>query len=647
MSSNSPIDKSEIEKRRDRLTDIFREIVAHAEEQSLTRCPYRDAEDQCTAQIRCGNQRKPHRAGDPLTCGHDGTLDYRGAWDNDPEGVEEMRDQLSNTDRQDIADDAQATDVTVRCGDDVRELQTGQTLFDHADTLGVKVPTSCGRTGICHECVVEVRAGADGLSERTEAEAFLGGDYRLACQAEVKAGASDIEFALLRRAPRILTAQSHRATDLDPVVTRRGDHVFYGDEQIDDYRGHIYGLAVDAGTTTVVAELVDLETGESKYVASFENPQRFGGSDVLHRISYDAGAFSGELHHSMINTLNGEIREICAALEISRHEIYEIYAVGNATMRDLLLGLDVQSIGQKPYKSTIEHAFLAGERETTAVTESARKYRLYANRHARLVGGPLIASHVGADAAATLVAEDLSQSDELGMIIDVGTNTEVIIGNKDRLIAASCPAGPAFEGGLVKFGMTGCDGAIETIRLTDGRFDYETIGGIDPIGICGSGLIDLLAELRRSEMMNPMGTFADKADEVEIVPEHGITFSREDASHLAQAKAANNCGQLLLMRELGVGPTDIDQLYLAGGFANYIDPLAAIDIGFIAPVPIDRVKKVGNAALQGARELLVSQGKRRDIDRLIRTIEHVELEMSPDFFELFVEGCQFERMVGF
>ena len=220
----------------------------------------------------------------------------------------------------------------------------------------------------------------------------------------------------------------------------------------------------------------------------------------------------------------------------------------------------------------------------------------------------------------------------------------VVIGHKDRLIAASCPAGPAFEGGPVRFAMTGCDGAIESVKYADGAFKCKTIGGVEAQGICGSGLIDLLAELRRAGLMTPKGVFAKKASQFTILPERGITFSREDASHLAQAKAANYCGQMILMRAFGVTPDRIARLYLAGAFANYVDPAAAVEIGFLAPVPIDRVVKIGNAALQGAREMLLSRRKRRAIEKLIATIEHVELETTPDFFEMFVEGCRFEPM---
>ncbi len=193
--------------------------------------------------------------------------------------------------------------------------------------------------------------------------------------------------------------------------------------------------------------------------------------------------------------------------------------------------------------------------------------------------------------------------------------------------------------------MPGCEGAIESFRYGNSGFEYDTIGTSDPQGICGSGLIDLLAELRRHDLMTPMGVFADKKNELSVVPEHGITFSREDASHLAQAKAANYCGQILLMRKLGISPNDIDQLYLAGGFANYVDSASAAEIGFIAPVPPDRIKKVGNAAAEGARRMLLSRQKREAIEALIQTIQHVELETMPDFFDVFVDGCQFRPMI--
>jgi uncharacterized 2Fe-2S/4Fe-4S cluster protein (DUF4445 family) len=192
--------------------------------------------------------------------------------------------------------------------------------------------------------------------------------------------------------------------------------------------------------------------------------------------------------------------------------------------------------------------------------------------------------------------------------------------------------------------MPGYEGAIESMRWGGDAWQYTTIAGATPEGLCGSGLIDLLAELRRHDLMTPKGVFADKKRQLELVPERGITFSRLDASNLAQAKAANYCGQYIVLRALGLDPGHVETLYLAGGFANYVDTQAAVDIGFLAAVPQERIAKVGNAAVQGAREVLLSYGKRTRIEALVKRVEHIELETTADFFELFVEGCQFKPM---
>ena len=497
-----------------------------------------------------------------------------------------------------------------------------RTVFDCADELGIVVPTSCGRHGTCHECVVEIRRGSEALSEPTAAESFLRGRYRLACQARIVDASVEVDFAPLRRRPKILTESSAAEFEIDA--------------------GTGYALALDLGTTTIVMEIVDLAGGRTVAQSAFENPQRFGGSDVMHRISYDSGPNRGELHKSVIAAINGELKRAYTSLGIDRHEVREAVVVGNSTMRDLFFGFDVQTIGQRPYKSAMEHEFLAGKRETTAVEQVAHRLGVLTHPKARIYGGPLIASHVGADAAAGLAAIDVESQQGVFMLVDVWTNTEVIVGNRERLICASCPAGPAFEGWLVKYGMTGCDGAIEELSWTGDGWRHRTIGGVAPQGICGSGLIDLLAELRRHGVMTPKGVFANRAYELTIVPERGITFSREDASNLAQAKAANSCGQAIVMRKFGVKPSEIDRLYLAGGFANYINVRNAVDIGFLAPVPEERIVKIGNAAIAGARRMLLSRRTRRAMEELAKRIEHVELETTPDFFDIFVEGCQFK-----
>ncbi len=495
---------------------------------------------------------------------------------------------------------------------------------------------------------MEVKAGAEHLAPPTEPEAFLREPYRLACQAVVGDPQARVSFAILERRLRIVVPEPElRTAPIDPVVQMIDGIIHHGKDPIAPRTGGMYGIALDIGTTTVAFELVDLDDGRIVEIVALENPQRFGGSDVMNRISYDDGPSRGQLRQSLRKAINKELRQLYDRCGIDRREVFEVVVVGNPTMRDLFFGLDVSPIGQRPYKSSTELDLLAGLRATTALTALARDLGFHAHPLARIWGAPLIASHVGADVVADLVAIGLDPEHEgVTMLVDVGTNTEVVVAARGRIVAASCPAGPAFEGGEITYGMQASAGAIESLAMDDdGRMAFETVDGAEPTGICGSGLIDLVAALRRSNRMSAKGVFAERAPLVEVVPEAGITFSRADASALAQAKAANTVGQAILLRELGIASAEVERLYLAGGFASYVNVDNAIVIGFLAPVPADRVVKVGNASLKGARELLLSVKARDAAERLIRRIEHVELETTPDFFDLFVDGCQFKPLV--
>ena len=535
-------------------------------------------------------------------------------------------------------------------GNESLPLETGKSLFKYADELGVRVPTSCGRTGECHECIVEVRRGIDALTPLTDAENFLRDNYRLACQVEVADADAEIEFGVLRRQPRILTESIDRHdVALDPLTAREGDDVVHkgngGPRVVDRYCGRMLGIAADIGTTTVAMNLVDLETGAVLYTASFENPQRFGGSDVMHRISYDGGDFRGELQAVLVSSINFEIGEMVRALRIRRRHIVEMVAVGNTTMRELLFGIDVEPIGTKPYKSHVEQDFLAGKRDTTALNAEAHELGIRINRRANVYGGPLIASHIGSDVAADLLTIGIDEEDETVMLIDIGTNTEIVAGNRHGLHAASCPAGPAFEGGAVTYAMPGYDGAVERVHIPGGSGstpELTTIGNIAPTGICGSGLIDLLAELRRHEIMTELGSFVDGSFEYTFHPDNRLTLSRADISNLAQAKAANYCGQNIVLETVDAELSDYSRLYLAGGFANYISIDNAIAIGFIPSFDPHRITKIGNAALQGATIMLINATKRAAIEELAKSVIHIELETNPNFFDHFVEGCQFK-----
>jgi uncharacterized 2Fe-2S/4Fe-4S cluster protein (DUF4445 family) len=524
------------------------------------------------------------------------------------------------------------------------ESVVGKTIFDYADTLKVRVPTSCGRTGECHECIVAIKQGMEALNPPTEPERFLRDNYRLACQAIILDVDPEIEFAVRRRQPRILTHSIRRKVKPDPLTVRRHDGVYFQGERIDNYRGQLYGLAIDLGTTTVVMNLVDLENAEILYTASFENPQKFGGSDVMNRISYDGGPFQGELQRVMVSAINFEIGDMVRRVKFHRRRIYEVVVVGNSTMRDIFFGLDVQPIGEKPYKSVTELDMMQGLRQTTTLNVKAKDLGLRVFPKAHVYGGPLIGSHVGADVAADLLAVGVDEEDDVVMMVDVGTNTEVVVGNRQRLMAASCPAGPAFEGGQITYGMPGYDGAVESVELIDEQVEYTSIGNAPPEGICGSGLVDLLSELRRTGRMSQLGVLENDDGEFVFVPENGMSLSKADISALAQAKSANYAGQYIVLRRYGVPLARVKKLYLAGGFANYINVQNAINIGFIANLSPERIVKVGNASLEGATIMLLSGKMRRRMEDMATRIEHVELETTPDFFDIFVEGCLFNPM---
>ncbi|HEU0243585.1 MAG TPA: ASKHA domain-containing protein [Candidatus Limnocylindrales bacterium] len=536
-------------------------------------------------------------------------------------------------------------------GSERRPLVPGELLIEEAAELSVVVPASCRRTGRCHECVVEVRAGGDQLSRPTPQEAFLRPGFRLACQARVERAEHDVELAVLRRRLRIELApeMATAAVDLDPgvVVTAAGRYVADDGTDLGPASGAPVGLALDVGTTTVVLELVDLETGAILAVAAFENPQRFGGSDVMTRISYD-GELPGELRQALRHAVNHELRRLQSALRIDRRRIVDAVVVGNPTMRDLAFGLDVHPIGRIPYRSVTETAVRDGAAASTAIERRAHELGLLMNPRARVTGGPIIASHVGADAAADLVAVSAVERGGSFLLVDIGTNTEVIVSDGERIVAASSPAGPAFEGGGVRHGMPGAEGAIEgaTLDRATGQFALRTIGDVRPEGICGSGLVDLLAELRGATRLTARGGFADRCQELAIVEDPRITLSRSDIGHLSIAKAATAVGQRVLLRRLGLVPGDIEHVYLAGGFANALDVASAIAIGLLVPVDAGRVVRAGNASIAGARALLLSRRRLAALDALTRRIEHVELESEPDFFDLFTDGCLFEPIAA-
>jgi uncharacterized 2Fe-2S/4Fe-4S cluster protein (DUF4445 family) len=520
----------------------------------------------------------------------------------------------------------------------------GETLFDAAERIGVRVPTSCRTQGKCKECIVEVVEGFEHLSSPAPAEAHLKTPFRLACQTSLAGAEGVVRCHTMRRGRmRIESAGTSPApVRLDPAVTRDADRVLIDGEEIERSTGPLHGIAMDLGTTTVVLRLFNLETGELVAATSFENPQRFGGSDVMSRIHYDT-EHPGKL---LRRTLAGYLTHAIEELPADPKTIYEMVVVGNSTMRDLFFRQSVYSIGQSPYRSLTEIEMAEGRRASTSLTETGRRCLLPIHPRARVWGAPVISGHVGADAAACMLAVDLTHEERLVAIMDIGTNTELIVGNRHRILAASCPAGPAFEGGAIACGMPALDGAVEDVAIRrDGGFDLGVIGGGPPQGVCGSGLVDLVSELLRTGRMNELGRF-EEGPRIALDETHGIHFLESDVNELAQAKGANVAGLEVVFDRYGAGFDDLSVFYLAGGFGRHLKVGASQRIGLIPAVPEERVVQAGNAAIEGATLALLSRTKRAELESLVRRVEHCRLETHPQFFDFFVEGCQFKPLVA-
>ena len=527
----------------------------------------------------------------------------------------------------------------------------GSSLFDYAETLGIHVPTSCLKNGKCKECVVEVIEGMECLSPPVPAEKHLKSPFRLSCSCKIVTDSGVVRCHTMRRGEMKIERHAfelptgNKKWQLDPAVTRDGDRILLDGEEIDRSTGPIHGLALDLGTTTIVLRLLNLESGEVVADASFENPQRFGGSDVMARIQYDTHDHSKLLQRTLAGYLSHAIEEF----PVDPKTIYEIVIAGNSTMRDMFFRLSVYSIGQSPYRSITEMDMAEGKRTTTSLSEPAKKLLLPIHPKARAYGLPIISGHVGADAAACILAADLANEERLVAVMDIGTNTELILGNKHKIFATSCPAGPAFEGGKISCGMPGLPGAIEKVKLNEnGKFSVQVIGDGPAEGICGSGLVSLLSELLRNHRINHLGRFEHGEDRIvlDVKSDAPIYFSESDINELAQAKGANVAGLHIIFEQYGIRFDDLGVFYLAGGFGRHLDVESSKRIGLIPDIDDSKILQVGNASVEGACIALLSKTKRQELEDMVKRVTHCRLETHPHFFDYFVEGCQFNPVTS-
>jgi len=524
-------------------------------------------------------------------------------------------------------------------GRDGIDIQVGQSVLEHIRRIGgVEIDSECGGQGVCGRDIIRVEQGLQYLTEISNVEKKfleqreLKPGQRLACQAKVASDEEDIKVFIPDFGKyTILTDATETDVELDPSVSRKDGRVLYhSGEDLGPYQGKVLGLALDVGTTTLVMQVVDLETGKNvgKPIAS-KNPQIAYGNDVISRIGYTRDHSHGlrELQEGVIDGVNKSLKELEKQMEVEEGEvtgnIYDVVAVGNSTMRSIFFGQNVHDLGVIPFEPTSKKP----------LTRKAAGLGLEVHPEAVTYGAPLIGGHAGADCMADIIATRLYQSKETEMIIDIGTNGEVVIGNRDRIMTASCAAGGAYEGYQIKCGVGAIQGAITEVRIEDGKVRYKTLGDKPPLGVCGSGVIDLLAELLRNGIMNERARVNGDYHLTD-----SVVISQDDINQLITAKAGLRADQDLLIKYYGSNLDEVARIYLAGAFGNYMNIDSALAIGLLPRTDRSKYIRFGNGALAGARDMLLSQQRRRDAEKLTTLIEHTKPNE--------IEGAQFQYLIA-
>ena len=606
-----------------------------------------------------------------------------------------MRDQLVTEETAELTVDFEPFGFRAR-------VASGATLMDAARQAGVTLNAVCGGRGICDKCRVRVVEGQVTPPTAAEGRALAEG-LRLACQTRVLSDARVYVPPVSMPAPiRAQVEGRERAVEFDPSV--RAFDVRIGPPSLADLRSdtarlrdalreqhglavdrfdaialrqfptllraedwcvrlalrdgevvgiapagaHPLGLAVDIGTTKLAAYLVDLDTGETLGAAGAVNPQTAYGEDVMARISYAMNdeAQAQKLQGVVVEGLNDLAQELCTGVGRESTGIVEAVLVGNTCMHHLVLGLPVAQLGLAPYLAALDVPCDLKARDLGL--------RLAPGANVHLL--PNIAGFVGADHVSMILATGLYRSDEITVGLDIGTNTEISLAVNERLLSCSCASGPAFEGAHIRDGMRAAPGAIEWIRALDGQIGYQTIDDAPPLGICGSGVLDGVAELRRIDVVRANGAMpagdgshprvrrADQGTEFLLVPagERGaprdIVISRRDVNEVQLAKAAIRAGIEVLVREAGLEAEQVERVVVAGAFGTYLDVDSALAVGMFPPLPSERFAQVGNAAGIGAKMALASRRCRRKAEEIARRVEYIELTTYPRFVEIYADA---------
>lgn len=585
------------------------------------------------------------------------------------------------------------------------EFKRGFSILEAAESIDLKIESACGGQQKCGMCKVIPTGNLSKLTQDelrllTEEEVEQG--YRLACAATIQGDVTiTVPMASRMREQRLQIEGIEQTVSLDPAVRKyivelpvatledirtdkerileRIKEVFGLDLEIEYgvykqlpgairdgewtvsvavWNGkrtlsvepgvvrHAYGVAVDVGTTKIAGYLLNLRNGEVIGKAAIVNPQIKYGEDVVSRISYatDADKNLERLQTSVIDAVEQIIKDTCAEAGVETRHIYEIVVVGNTVMQHLLLGVSPKYVGRSPYCAVLG----SGDFRASDIG-------LKANANANLHTFPVIGGFVGGDHVSAILATKMNESEEMSMLMDIGTNTEIAIGNKEDMISCSCASGPAFEGFYIKHGMRASSGAIEHVEINPETFEvrYRTIEGVRPIGLCGSGLIDLLAELLKTGVMDSAGKLnpeiesnriTTNKDEVEFVVaweretgiDSDVVITQRDIRELQSAKAAMRAGAEILMLKKGIKEADIDVFYIAGAFGSYVEPANARIIGMYPEVDLERVKIVGNAAGSGAKLALISREERAHAEEIAKKVRYIELAAEPKFTRYYM-----------
>jgi uncharacterized 2Fe-2S/4Fe-4S cluster protein (DUF4445 family) len=571
-----------------------------------------------------------------------------------------------------------------------------QSLLDCARELNVDLVSICGGVGSCNRCKVQVISGQATPPTPDEESAFseseLTQGYRLACRAyplsdlrlhippesltapqRTQVEGLDVDVAP-EPAVRTLTAILSAPTLGSPIsdesnlwaslglpvgtidfslqqtlskklrdlkwqvsVALRGTEIV----ALDAPETRWLGLAVDIGTTKIAGYLLDMESGKTLASKGLMNPQISYGEDVIARIAAaNRSAENAEkLQRLLVEALSQLAAELCAEVKANPSQIVEAVVVGNTAIHHLFLRLTVSQLGLAPYVPTMQSAVAVKARELGL--------QIAAGGYVHLL--PNVAGYVGADHVAMLLAVRIAQAEKTTLAIDIGTNTEICLNHRGRMTSVSCASGPAFEGAHIKFGMRAAPGAIEHVRLANEKLEIQTIGGETPVGICGSGLLDIVAQLRLNNVLDKNGRMgahslvrAENGSTEFILAERDgqepVVLSQKDVRELQLAKAAIRLGIQALVQKEGIAESDIEQVIIAGAFGTFIDVESAITIGMLPPLPLERFKQVGNAAGTGARLALISQSQRAEAEKIAKQDDYIELATLPNFNRKFAEA---------